>query len=246
MTPALSELFEAIEATWPAASVVRHGPLTLRDGQGGGKRVSAATAQGPVSDAEIGQAEAAMRAMGQAPLFMIRPGDAALDARLEAKGYAVLDPTDILLCPLPRLTEVPLPRVTAFTIWEPLAIMREIWAAGGIGPERVAVMARAGVKTGILGRHRDRPAGVGFVALSERIAMVHAVEVLPEQRRQGVAGWIMRAAAFWAERKGAQTLAVLATQANAGAQALYSALGFVKAGQYHYRQRPTDGGRTDD
>ncbi len=245
MTPALPELFEALEATWPAGAVVRQGSWCLRDGEGGGKRVSAATATGPVSEGEIAQAEAGMQAKGQKPLFMIRQADAALDAQLEAVGYRVVDPTDILVCPVCRLTVVPMPRVTAFTIWEPLAIMREIWAAGGIGPERLAVMSRVEAKTAIFARNRDKPAGVGFVGLSGRIAMVHAVEVLPEQRRQGVAGWIMRAAAFWAETQGAETLAVLATRANGGAQALYSALGFVKAGQYHYRQKPTESAATD-
>jgi GNAT superfamily N-acetyltransferase len=245
MTPALPELFEALEATWPAEAVIRQGPWCLRDGQGGGKRVSAATASALVGPAEIARAAAAMRGMGQRPLFMIRADDAALDADLAALGYEMLDPTNILVCPVSRLTDVPLPRVTAFTIWEPLAIMREIWVAGGVGPERLAVMARAKTKTALFARHRDKPAGVGFVGLSGRIAMVHAVEVLPPQRRQGVAAWIMRAAAFWAQAQGAETLAVLATQANTGAGALYSALGFVKVGQYHYRQKPTESATTD-
>ena len=33
----------AMEATWPAASRRQVGPFVIRDGQGGGKRVSAAT-----------------------------------------------------------------------------------------------------------------------------------------------------------------------------------------------------------
>ena len=107
MTPALPELFEALEATWPAGAVVRQGSWCLRDGEGGGKRVSAATATGPVSEGEIAQAEAGMQAKGQKPLFMIRQGDAALDAQLEAVGYRVVDPTDILVCPVCRLTDVP-------------------------------------------------------------------------------------------------------------------------------------------
>ena len=43
MTPA--ELYATLEATWPPAARRRVGPWTIRDGQGGGKRVSAATAE---------------------------------------------------------------------------------------------------------------------------------------------------------------------------------------------------------
>ena len=65
--------------------------------------------------------------------------------------------------------------------------------------------------------------------------MIHALEVLPHQRRQGVAGRIMRAAAIWAEEQGAHTISLIVTQANAGAGALYASLGMSLVGQYHYR-----------
>lgn len=230
-------VFEAIEDTWRAAHVVQSGPWLLRDGQGGGKRVSAATATAPVQAADIVRAEEAMRVGGQPSLFMIRHGDEALDDMLAARGYQRLDPTTAYVAPVSRLTDVPLPRVTTFCIWEPLAIMREIWAQGGIGPERVAVMARAGVKTGILARWNEKPAGTAFAAIHEGICMVHAVETLPAQRRQGVAGWMMRAAGFWAAQHGARDIAVLCTQANTAANQLYSSLGFAAVGQYHYRMK---------
>jgi GNAT superfamily N-acetyltransferase len=65
--------------------------------------------------------------------------------------------------------------------------------------------------------------------------LVHAVEVLPHQRRQGVAQWMMRRAAFWGKAQGAHHLAVLCVAQNKGANALYRALGFAVAGRYHYR-----------
>ena len=68
--------------------------------------------------------------------------------------------------------------------------------------------------------------------------MVHAVEVLPHQQRQGVATWIMRAAAHWGQAQGAQHLSVLCVEANTRAQALYAKLGFAPVGRYHYRQSP--------
>ncbi|NUH65304.1 GNAT family N-acetyltransferase [Sulfitobacter sp. S0837] len=228
--------YDAGEATWPAARRFDLGPWTLRDGQGGGKRVSAATARASVTEDDIPQAETAMREMGQRPLFMLREGDDAVDALLAARGYETLDPTTILNMPLRNLTDVPIPPVTAFCIWEPLAIMTEVWAAGGIGPARLAVMDRAATKTGLLARWNEKPAGVAFAGVHGDICMVHAVEVLPHQQRQGVATWIMRAAAHWGQAQGASQLSVLCVEANARAQALYAKLGFAPVGRYHYRQ----------
>lgn len=238
ITPAA--LYAAIDGTWPAAGVRSVGPWLLRDGQGGGKRVSAATAISETRAEDIPAAEQAMRQLGQRPLFLIRDQDAALDADLAARGYQTVDPVNGYTLPVEDLTDVPIPRVTAFTIWEPLAIMAEIWAKGGVGPERLKVMERAKVKTGILARWNEKPAGTAFAAIHDGIAMVHAVEVLPHQRRQGVASWIMRRAAFWAQENGAETLAVLCTQQNTAANLLYQRLGFRKLCGYHYRQHPED------
>jgi len=233
-------MYAAIDGTWPAAAHRTMGPWTLRDGQGGGKRVSAATAARSVTAAEIAGAEAAMRAMGQRPLVMVPASEDVLDAQLAERAYPIVDPTNCYAIDIARLTDIPIPRVTAFAIWEPLAIMEEIWAKGGIGPARLAVMERAAVKTGILARWNEKPAGVAFAAVHDGLAMVHAVEVLAHQRRQGVAQWIMRRAAIWAAEHGADTLAVLTTEANVGANALYRGLGFEKVCGYHYRICPED------
>ncbi|MEP5728871.1 MAG: GNAT family N-acetyltransferase [Sulfitobacter sp.] len=238
MTPNAKQLYDAIDRTWPAARCWTSGQWTLRDGQGGGKRVSAATANGDVTKADIAIAEAAMMQIGQAPLFMIREDEEELDALLAEHGYEVIDPVILYSLPLAKLTDVAIPRVTAFHIWEPLAIMREIWASGGIGPERLEVMARAAVKTAIFARWNEKPGGVGFAAMADDLCMVHAVEVPPHQRRQGVAQWIMRRAAFWAESQGARHMAVLCVEDNLGANALYRGLGFVPSARYHYRHKP--------
>lgn len=228
-------LYHAIEATWPPASTTTVGPWTIRDGQGGGKRVSAATADGPVSADDLPQAEAAMRALNQPPLFLIRAGDEALDALLDRAGYKVIDPVQIRTAPVEQLAHLP-PPVTAFTIWKPLQIAKEIWDAGGIGPERRVVMDRVtGPKTCVLGRAGDRAAGAAFVAIHEKIAFCHAVEVEPALRRRKTAAYMMGQAACWAQDQGATTLAVLVTEANEAAIALYASLNMQVVGHYHYR-----------
>ena len=169
-------------------------------------------------------------------MFMLRDGDTALDANLAQLGYDIVDPVTVYACKPTVLTDIQIPRVTVFDLWEPLAIMREIWEQGGIGPARQRVMQRAPEpKTALLCRLHDKPAGVAFVALHNGTAMVHAVEVLPHQRRKGAAAWMMRGAAFWAASHGAHTLSVICTNANIGANALYTALGFSVQGHYHYR-----------
>ena len=230
-------LYDVIDGTWPAASYRRLGPWTLREAQGGGQRVSAATTDGPVTENEISQAGAAMRQMGQHPLIMVRDGQDEMDDLLADLGWEVVDPVVAHACPVEQLTNIPVPRITVLCAWPPLVIMREIWAQGGIGPERVAVMERAsGPKTGLLGRLNDSPGGSGFAAIHDGIAMVHALEILPHQRGQGLGGWFMRQAAFWAEENGAHTISALCTRANAGANALYASLGMSVVGQYHYRR----------
>jgi ribosomal protein S18 acetylase RimI-like enzyme len=231
----VQHLYEVCDATWPPARFVTQGPWTLREGQGGGKRVSAASATGPVTEADIDAAIAGLAAMDQKPLFQIREGDDALDEMLAARGFTVIDPVVLYATPVETLTDIPIPKVTAFAIWEPLAIMEEIWAKGGIGPARLAVMARAKLKTAILSRWNEKPGGVAFAAIHDGVCMVHAVEVLPHQRRQGVADWMMRKAALWAQENGAHSLSVLCVATNTAANALYRKSGFTEIGRYHYR-----------
>jgi GNAT superfamily N-acetyltransferase len=128
--------------------------------------------------------------------------------------------------------------VTAFTLWEPLAIMKEIWATDAVNQGRLDVMGRAKCKTGILARWNEKPGGAAFVGVHADICMVHALVVLPHQCWQGVAEWMMRRAAFWGQMQGARHIAVLCVDANVGANALYRALGFARIGGYHYRVLP--------
>lgn len=236
MTPA--ELSAVMEATWPTARAERLGPWTLRDGKGGGKRVSAATVESGWAEADIDAAEAAMAGAGREVLFCLRDGDSALDQALERRGYRLVDPVVAYAAPLGTLTMPGLSPMAAFVHWPPLAICREIWAEAGIGPARWAVMDRVkGAKCAILARTNDRPTGAAFVAIHGENAMLHALEVRPAARRQGSAHNILRAAANWAQACGAERLSLVVTEANAPARALYASLGMEVVGHYHYRQK---------
>ncbi|MEZ5777545.1 MAG: GNAT family N-acetyltransferase [Paracoccaceae bacterium] len=234
----MSDLFDVTDATWPAAAVHKAGAFRIREGRGGGQRVSAATARHSWTKADIDRAETVQQQLCQPALFMIRPGDEALDAELSKRGYAVKDPVNLYVTSIPTLLNDVAPPLSAFVLWPPLAIMRDIWAEGGIGPDRIAVMERAAQpKTAILGRINDRVSGVAFVAVHDSVAMLHALHVVPEQRRHGAAVRIVRRAAEWAHGHGAKSFAVLVTCANLPANALYASLGMEVVGQYHYRTK---------
>lgn len=237
--PDAPKLYALIDGTWPAAAKRVIGPWMVRLDGRGGNRVSATTAEGPVTDDDIPQAELAMKDAGQVPLFMVRQGQGTFDQYLEKRGYVVKDTTNMYASPVDLIpTERP-PAVTAFTVWPPLAAQVEVWAAGGIGADRLDVMDRARQpKTALLGRVDDTPAGTGFVAIAADCAMMHALEIAEEHRRKGLARHLTRAAAFWARDQGADYLTVLTTQANVGANTLYASLGMTLVGQYHYRTLP--------
>lgn len=232
----MSGIWPAIDDTWAPAAYHFCGPILIREGQGGGQRVSAATTEVACTDGEVLAAARTMRTLGQTPLFMVRGDQPDFDKQLSRLGYAVKDPVVVLEGPLEgEILEPPQP-VSAFPIWPPLQIMKDLWAAGGIGPERLNVMARScDPKTAVLGRVEDRAAGCAFLAVHGEIAVIHAVEVLAAHRRKGLARNMVRAAAIWAKSRGASRFATLVTKVNAPSLALFASLGLSPVEQYHYR-----------
>lgn len=229
-------IFDTLEATWPPASRQTVQGWTIRKGLGGGSRVSAATGSG-----DIAAAQTAMISLGQTPLFMIRPGHDDLDAALDQKGYEAFDAVTAYATSIKSLTSTQIPELAAIPSAAPLAVQKEIWAQGGIGPARLDVMARASApKTYLMVRHSGRPAGTGFVAIHGGIAMIHALEILPEFRKQGAGRGATCGAAAWAERQGAMTLALVTTNDNKAANTLYQRLGMQPITGYHYRRLPLE------
>ncbi|MEL6840396.1 MAG: GNAT family N-acetyltransferase [Pseudomonadota bacterium] len=237
--PNAQKLYAIIDGTWPASAKQALGPWTIRLDDSGSSRVSAATAEQPIEDADIPLAEAAMREAGQVPLFMIREGEDALDTLLAARGYVIKDPVNMYAAPIDDIATNRPPAVTTFEVWPPLAVQTDVWAAGGIGHGRIAVMDRARApKTTLLGRINDRPAGTIYIGIAADCAMIHALEVAEHDRRQGLAKHLTQGAAFWARDNGAAYMTLVTTVANTAANALYSSIGMSLVGHYHYRTLP--------
>lgn len=232
---------QALAQSWPSARSFALGPFTIHSGMGGGKRVSAASLiQTPWRADDLMAAEGAMRDLGQTPLFVIwpdRPAQGAFDQALAQRGYDMVDPCIGYIAPIAEILSQSVDISTTYPTWPPLAICDDLWQSAGITAARRAVMARAqGAKTAILVRCGDDPAGVCFAALVGKTAMLHAIEVMPQHRRQGSAQKLIHRAAIWAQQQGAVNLGLVVTVSNTPARALYAKMGMQVWGTYHYRQ----------
>lgn len=237
--PNIDQMYSAIDSTWAPATISRVGKWTLRDGAGGGKRVSAATLvtrAGEVCEADVLAAASAMHEINQTPLFMLRKGEFELDNLLNIMGYLLIDPVVLFAAPIEKIANYEPQSLRAIPCEIPLARQAEIWKQGGIGLKRLAVMARVkGPKTHLISRFNDRPAGTGFVACDGKIAMLHALEILESKRRNGLGRDMTYGAAHWAKSVGAEIFALMATVENQAATTLYREMGMVEIGHYHYR-----------
>ncbi|MEO0487725.1 MAG: GNAT family N-acetyltransferase [Pseudomonadota bacterium] len=234
--PTIAELGAAVWTTWPGEAVTDTPAFALRRSGDDSRRSRAATANRAVTDTEIAEAAATMRSWGQPAMFWV-PSDAPeFEAQLDALGYRGHDHSDYLAGSVPQMAARTPPRVTTFEIWEPLAIMADMWAGHGISHARQQVMHRATCpKTAILGRVDAKPAATAYVGAAGRLAMLHSLVTLPNHRRKGLGAHVMAQAAIWAARQGCDWLTLAVGSDNAAAQALYASLGMEAVGQYHYR-----------
>ncbi len=231
--PGQTALFETIDTTWAPLAFHQYKGWLIREGAGGGQRVSAATALPDSQNPNIGSAADKMRSMGQNALFMVRNSDDDLDAKLAELGYKIVDPVTILITPTDNLLNTaPKQHHSVTALKAPDTTAKAVWGNGGIDQPRLNVMARIKTaKTTISAGNM----GVAFAACHKGIAMVHAVEVSKNHRRKGVANALMLGAAHWAKQQECAWLAVLTVRANAPACALYDRLEMKEAAAYHYR-----------
>lgn len=232
-SPSGLDLFDAVDATWAPLAIHNHEGWLIREGAGGGQRVSAATLLTDAKNAKICSAADKMLSIGQNPLFMIRGSDITLDAELEALGYAIVDPVAILTGPIDRLIQKqPKPTHHVDRLITTNNEAKYIWAKGGIDQNRLNVMRRVKCPKTILSAG---DMGVAFAAACGDVAMVHAVEVANNHRRKGIANALMYEAFKWAKDQNCNWISVLTVRKNLPAHKLYETLGMTEAAAYHYR-----------
>ena len=240
--PAPARLLEALDATWSALERRPLGPWTLRRGGGGGNRASSVqprAARPDDLDAALAAVVRQAADWGQPAIVQLGPEDAALDAALSARGWAVADSNVIYAAPAAAFAPPPRDEGLLARVAAPLALLDALWDEGGVGPARRAVMAAVDrPKTRLIARAGDRPAGACFVAADGSVAVMSALYVSPAHRRQGVGRLAVLGAADWAREQGADTLALAVGGDNAPARALYEGLGFAPVCGYVYRRAP--------
>lgn len=212
------DLLAEMEPTWPPARMWRQGPWMMRDGAGGGGRVSAATLEGAYDGAPP-------------PLVMLRGGEDALDAHLASAGYVINDVVVLYDAPLDGLAGASV----AAPEWPPSDASIAMWAQSGkVGPARLAVMERCLCPKAVIAVE----GAAAFVAINGDLAVLHALEVATSHRRRGLGRAVLRGAANWAADLGARRLGLVVSEDNATARALYDAAGMRVCGRYHYRTAP--------
>lgn len=235
--PGDHRLLDALERSWPPARSETVAGWLLRFDPGGGKRVSAASRLEPAAVPSL--ARSRMLTEGQRPLFKVAAGEDDLDCALDAEGYAIVDPSEVwagAALPIGDRTE---PCLHILHCEFPPAILRSFWSDHGIGPGRLAVMARAeGPQVYLMARAEDHVAGAAFAACIGDVVAIHALEIAAPRRRAGLGRRMVAAAARWGRAQGAGTLALAVTAGNAAAKALYVDLGMTLQSTYQYRAAP--------
>lgn len=238
---------------WPALERARVGPFEARFGAGYGRRSNSArrvredAAATTPTDAEITAVEAAYRARGMRPGFVVVPalGDGDLDARLRARGYVDSEPFDVWTALVTTvIRRAPASRVAvAIGRADALTIARTL---GDVAPDKRADTARlAGlfahaIETTWLAAAGPKaedgaPVAAAVGVLDGAYGSVHELVASPASRRRGAGRSVVVALAEAFERAGATVVVAQVSSANEASKALFAGLGFERAYAYHYR-----------
>ncbi|MEW2332453.1 GNAT family N-acetyltransferase [Micromonospora chersina] len=236
----------AADEAWPAPVRGRLGDWLLRSAAGWTGRANSAL---PVGDpdrplpaaldaVQRWYAERGQPAMVNTPLPLAAPVGAELDAR----GWAARPPVLVQTAPLtalppgrpglPPVEMAPAPSAE----WLAVAAGRK----GGL-PDDARHVLTAVDRIRFAHLHVDGrllAVGRGTVTGEGRWLGLTLIEVLPEARRRGFAGAVMRSLADWGRAEGATHAFLQVEQRNTGAVALYQGLGFTTHHTYLTRVAP--------
>jgi ribosomal protein S18 acetylase RimI-like enzyme len=244
--PALiRQVEQAAMWAWPPAELRSiHGWLVSLGGPGTRRLRSVRTLDfEPNTDIgrAIAEAEAILAARGWPSCFHItdRVEPVDLDGRLEARGYEVVTPTEVMLAgaaPPGRVDEtIELHTRASQAVMN--AICDRHWTPA-MRLERSEIFAR------IRRPHRfalawqdGQPAGAGLGVREGDLAGIFAMRTQPAFRGRGMASRILDRLIGWAAGEGAGRIYLQVEEDNEPALALYRRAGFRRAYGYHYRER---------
>ncbi|MEU9506844.1 GNAT family N-acetyltransferase [Micromonospora sp. NPDC048170] len=250
---AVVELELAADEAWPAPVRGRLGDWLLRAADGWTGRANSAL---PVGDpdrplpAALDAVERWYADLGQPPMVNTPlPLANPVGAELDARGWASGPPVLVQTVPLATLSRAALSQAAlsqAAPQVELAATPSEDWltvAAGSKGglPDAARHVLTAVDQVRFAHVYADGALlaiGRGAVTGQGRWLGFSLIEVLPEARRQGLAGRIIRALADWGIAAGASHAFLQVEQRNTPAVALYRTLGFTTHHTYLTRVAP--------
>jgi GNAT superfamily N-acetyltransferase len=234
---------------WPAAEVSALGGWRLRFTHGVTRRGNSVWPGAPSGlglAAAIDRAEGFYAARGAVPRFQLFPGGEppALDATLEARGFALESPVSVQTAQADALAAVePGPGLRAEVAdgvgaaWWSIAGERSRFAA--VPEVHRALLDRIGPRAGFaLVRLGEEPVASALGVAGGALAGVFSMLTLPERRGRGAGRALLAALARWARGRGATRLYLQVERDNAAALALYARAGFRELYRYHYRLGP--------
>lgn len=178
------------------------------------------------------------------PSFQISPAvqPSDLDARLEARGYEVRNPTLVqcaaisdILATLPAPTRPVNISTTPSVGWTDFW-----WSVDGRGAETRATAEELLVRGNALYAavpDDQRAQAIGRLALVDDTAGLYCLAVDERFRRQGLAAAVIHGLLQAATDRGAKWVWLSVLEDNAPARTLYDRLGFRTVSRYHYRVR---------
>ncbi|MCC5580813.1 GNAT family N-acetyltransferase [Microtetraspora sp. AC03309] len=236
----MSEFDRLVDEAWPAPYRVAAGDWVYRHAGGVTKRANSVLPLGECPDLgkAIDDAEGFYADLGRPCVFSIGGGATpGLDAELESRGYHLVDPT--LVMTRSSLEGSADPTIAP----EPSPGWVDTWwrVDGGRHPAGTESSAKDwGVRilTGVPAAY----ASLGEKAVGRGVRQgewlgIYCMAVVPEARRRGLAGAVLRGLLGWGRDQGATRAYLVVTEGNEGARALYEREGFTVAGRYHYRVR---------
>jgi GNAT superfamily N-acetyltransferase len=234
-------------ASWPAheARLVDGWVVRISTGYSGrANSVATIAFEGRDAGATIANVEALYRQAGLVPQFQITPATEPqnLAAMLSARGY-VPDPQSFVMFADADLTALRGPASQNDIRAEYLEPRDDAFAALTIagshtkedGEERLNILERIAHPTAcIVLRVDGMPASSGACVATGEWAAIYVMRTESQFRRRGLAARVLREAALWARKSGANKLYLQVDGENHGARALYARTGFRDAYAYTY------------
>jgi N-acetylglutamate synthase len=229
-------------AAWPALRTVEQDGWVLRTADGYTKRSNSANAIAPAQapvDMQIAHIEAHYRARALPTIFRLTPlADPAIDRALEARGYARIDPSLVMVARAGRQAHDPqaIDAADPWTGWFD-AFVAATQATPAMAAKLAAVL-RCVAPPALFVRMPDaesRPTAFAMAVAEDGYVGIFEVLSAAAARRQGFARRTVAHAMAWGFAHGAHTAYLQVAADNAPALALYEALGFVPLYGYHYR-----------